>query len=81
VTTGAAREPKYSERIALAALVGIFSSFYGHLDTDLPRSLLFLEPAHGPRFCSLAAFVVNLELNLFRIRIPEVDLPPWAPAL
>ena len=36
-------------------------------------------PEHGPRFCSLAAFVDHLELNLFRIRIPDVDLPPMGP--
>ena len=40
---------------------------------------IFFEPAYGPRFCSLAAIVDHLELNLFRIRIPEDDLPPVGP--
>jgi hypothetical protein len=38
---------------------------------------IFFEPAYGPRFFSLAAFVDHLELNL--IRIPEDDLPPMGP--
>jgi hypothetical protein len=54
--------------------VGIFTVIFGFSDTDLPRDLIFLA-CTWPAF-SLAAFVVNLGLNLFRFQIPEVDLPP-----